>query len=326
MNLESRNFQRKNGQPAQRSGRVINFFTGGWFERYVYLNVASLLHQSNLEFTCIKNAQVSLSNEYDFELDLLFLIDGHPLWVECKTGDHNTYIPRLLDIRRMLSIAPRRSILVVLNVSDSLAEQLSHLHEINVANQSNFLNVIQASLGMTASLPYQTSSKSMIYSTTGLQTFLKKFGLRPLPESRMQVINCLINTVSALEQPQALNEIKLLLAAKLSKPRSQLQDILTAIMRGGCFLDEAGQPIFSAMSPISKLSSSDPNSMESRCLAVYIRAVLDEDPEYFSNFNNLLTFQKVVGTSISDSQIAEAKEAQSSGLLYDETESFEKDE
>jgi len=50
----------------QRVGKVINFFNGGWFERYIYLRILSLLSQNRLEFTCLLNPQITFSNGDDF--------------------------------------------------------------------------------------------------------------------------------------------------------------------------------------------------------------------------------------------------------------------
>ena len=85
----------------QRLGNVTNFFTGGWFERYIYLKILSLLSQNTVKFTCLLNPQITFSNGDDFELDLLFLIDNQPLWFECKTGDYQGYIAKYAETRKV---------------------------------------------------------------------------------------------------------------------------------------------------------------------------------------------------------------------------------
>lgn len=288
----------------QRVGKVINFFTGGWFERYIYLRILSLLSQNRLEFTCLLNPQITFSNGDDFELDLLFLIDGQPLWVECKTGDYQVYIAKYSDARRLLSIPKSRAILIILGIPNDLTASLTNLYDITVANEDNFLERVCAAVGLWGYVQEQESiglpTLSGIVVPSSLYTLLKKAGLRPVPEYRQQVIAELIAVVRSLDQPMTMNEVKSVLANKVRASKSQLQDLLNAIVRSGCLLDDDGLTVLSFTSPFSKLVSNNPSVIESKCIESYVSAVLLVDPTYFENPHNVGEFERIVGGKAPD--------------------------
>lgn len=286
----------------QRVGKVINFFTGGWFERYIYLRILSLLSQDRVEFTCLLNPQIAFSNGDDFELDLLFLIDNQPLWVECKTGDYQAYIAKYSDARKLLGIPKSRALLVILGIPDNLTANLTSLYDITVVNGNNFLKAVCAAVELE--YPQEQEFSGWPTSTSGipssLSTLLNKAGLRPVPEYRRQVINELIALVRSLGQPTTMAEVKSVLAEKVRASKSQLQDLLNAIVRSGCLLGNEGLIVSSFTSPFSKMVSEDPSVIESKCIETYVRAVLLVDPTYFESPHNIGEFERVVGGKAPD--------------------------
>lgn len=288
----------------QRVGKVINFFTGGWFERYIYLRILSLLSQSRLEFTCLLNPQITFPNGDDFELDLLFLVDGQPLWVECKTGDYQAYIAKYSDARKLLSIPKSRAILVVLGISNDLTANLTHLYDITVANETNFPERVCAAAELWGYVQKQESiglpTLTVTVVPSNLSTLFNKAGLRPLPEYRQQVVAELIALVRTLDQPATMAEAKFRLASKVRASKSQLQDLLNAIVRSGCLVDDDGLTVLSFTSPFSKLVSDNPSVIESKCIESYVRAVLLVDPDYFESLHNVGEFERIVGGKAPD--------------------------
>jgi hypothetical protein len=285
----------------QRVGKVINFFTGGWFERYIYLKIFSFLVQNRLEFTCLLNPQITFPNGDDFELDVLFLVNNQPLWLECKTGEYQTHVAKYSNARKVLGIPKQRAVLVVLDISEDISENLTSLYDITVANENNFTKAVLAAVGLSQYQESVAPSYPTITATPGgLSTLLNKASLRPVPEYRQQVINELITLVSSLNQPVSITEVKSVLAEKVQASKSQLQDILNAIVRGGCLLDDNGLTVLSFTSPFSKLVSHDPAVIESKCIESYVRAVLLTEPTYFENPSNIDEFQRVVGGTAPD--------------------------
>jgi len=140
--LSSYQYDRKNKMlyaSPQKKGLVINFITGGWFERYIYLSLCQLLRQSKQFYKSILNPQIVLQNGEDFELDILFLVNNKPFWIECKTGDYQNHVTKYSKMRSVLSIPKDCSLLVILGIREQLTQELTSLHDIHVANENNFL-------------------------------------------------------------------------------------------------------------------------------------------------------------------------------------------
>ncbi|MBX3054411.1 MAG: hypothetical protein KF753_23260, partial [Caldilineaceae bacterium] len=302
----------------QRVGKVINFFTGGWFERYTYLKMVDLLTADQLTYTCLLNPQITFPNGDDFELDLLFLVDSQPLWIECKTGDYAAYITKYSEAKKLLSVPSERSLLVILDIPNELTDNLTDLYEIIVTNEGNFLEKARLSLGLSEIPPAgeagqsaaQPASQRSVQPPTqpaipaempsSISTLLNKVGLRPVPEHRRQVIEELVKVVATFQQPMTMIETKAILAEIVQTSKSQLQDILNAVLRSECVLDGDGTVIPVFTYPFCKLTSEDPADIDQKCVESYARAILWNSPAYFDSPNNVAEFERVVGGKMPD--------------------------
>ncbi len=71
------------------AGDFRDFLNGKWFERFVYQKMAQILTDKGLDYACLLNAKVlSPNGQTAAELDMLFLIEGKPLCIECKSGNY----------------------------------------------------------------------------------------------------------------------------------------------------------------------------------------------------------------------------------------------
>lgn len=132
---------------VQNRGDIKNFFTGIWFERFIYQVVLQTIAKQGLSYTCLINPHIQFVNENRFELDLFFLIAGEPLWIECKTGkEYNAHLPKYFQLRDKLKIPKERAFLVVLGISEDDAANLTNFWNITVANQDNIAEHIAAVL------------------------------------------------------------------------------------------------------------------------------------------------------------------------------------
>jgi hypothetical protein len=128
----------------QDRGDVRSFFNGNWFERFVGHKIHELLQKLNLPYTHLNNPIIKFPNGNKFELDLLFLVEGHPLLIECKTGgDFNAHLKKFSDHQRRLSISPERAFLVILDLENSQTERLSPFWRFKVVNQDQLVPLIQ---------------------------------------------------------------------------------------------------------------------------------------------------------------------------------------
>ena len=69
-----------------------------------------------IEYTYLINPQIILPNGNDFELDVVFLINGEIYWVEGKTGNYQHYINKYSHVANMLNLDKNHSFLVLTDV------------------------------------------------------------------------------------------------------------------------------------------------------------------------------------------------------------------
>jgi hypothetical protein len=120
----------------QENGQVQNFFTGGWFERYVFLRAKEYLASSQRasEIAVLLNPKVVLPDSQDFELDILIGTSSVVLWLECKTGkDYPAYTVRYQEIAtKYMRMSPLHRALVLL---EPLTDEQKH-NSSNVAGMA----------------------------------------------------------------------------------------------------------------------------------------------------------------------------------------------
>lgn len=99
-------------------GRVKNFFTGAWLERYVLQVVKRILAERlgiyNDDQAFI-GTKVLLPDGTHAEFDILVgLTEGKVLWIECKTGEWRDYIKRFQTLNKQFIKLPSEQIGLVL--------------------------------------------------------------------------------------------------------------------------------------------------------------------------------------------------------------------
>ena len=121
-------------------GRVQNFFTGLWLERYAYSRVQRVYTRLLGDWQAEKvllGPNVSLPGGSSAELDLLAgAANGQVIWLECKTGPWQNYVTRFKDINtKYLHQPPELAALVLLEeipesarLSTSELSTLSAIH------------------------------------------------------------------------------------------------------------------------------------------------------------------------------------------------------
>lgn len=295
-----------------RKGEVINFFSGQWFERFVYLKVSQLLSYHDIDYQYLLNPEIVTPEGNNFELDIVFLIDGEPLWIECKTGQYQNYIHKYSQFRKTLKVDKNRSFLVILGLSDRLASGLTKMYDLVVSNENLFIQDINKIL--TTKLQPRTAvtdesnltglrrtikiKPKTIQHQNELLTTLKKAKLRPTPEWRTTVVLQLNEIVNQDNyHPQLLKDIKeqlFLLISGISK--TILIEILNALIMAECLLDIDNQPLYSYHQNLSSVVSDRLEILEQKCLEIYALIICLTDPKYFTNIANIEDFQTVVGT------------------------------
>lgn len=119
-----------------------NFFSGKWLERFVLLsaqravNLVSKELDKELEFSYLLNPQVVLPNDDDFELDLIFHVNGLFYWIEAKSGDHQQHISKYSKISKILNLDFEHSIMVLTDISLDKSAALRSLFSMTVSSLS----------------------------------------------------------------------------------------------------------------------------------------------------------------------------------------------
>ena len=119
-----------------------NFFSGKWLERFVLLSVQRAVNlvskelDKDIEFSYLLNPQVILPNGDDFELDLIFHVNGSFYWIEAKSGNYQQHISKYSKMSRILNLDFEHSIMVLTDISPDKAAALTSLFSMTVLSLS----------------------------------------------------------------------------------------------------------------------------------------------------------------------------------------------
>ncbi len=258
-----------------QSGEITNFINGGWLEIYIARLVENTLNQQAIPFTKLYNPIIDLGNGDTFELDLLYLVRGKALWLECKTGDYQNYVQRYSDMRSRLGLNPAQSILVVTRLERTLANSLSRMHPLTFTNlydlPEHLAKVLDVQVGETPALAAIPVMMDEVEKK--VVALLKRQNLRPQPEVRIVFLQQLVNLFQGEFEPARITEHKDHLANALGLSKSQVQELLNAAKLAGIFLGETGEPMDSFLSPTFTLVSYDVEDLNKRMLQAYAKAL-----------------------------------------------------
>ncbi|MFT0788209.1 hypothetical protein [Synechococcus sp. H55.10] len=117
-----------------RSSQALNFLSGKWLERYVRDKLICLAasQAEKIDFSYITNAQVTLPNGADFEMDLFFHINDQFYWVESKTGEYQDKVQKYSKIASDLGLQKNQVFMVLTDVSQDVKTGLSSLYHLSV--------------------------------------------------------------------------------------------------------------------------------------------------------------------------------------------------
>lgn len=129
-----------------------NFFSGKWLERFVLLTVQKSVNTVSreigreLDFSYLINPQIILPNGNDFELDLIFHVNGAYYWVEAKTGDYQQHISKYSKMSKLIGLDYQHSIMVLTDIQPEKTNALTSLFSMTVYGLS------QLEIGLTETI------------------------------------------------------------------------------------------------------------------------------------------------------------------------------
>jgi len=104
-----------------KDGETQQFLTGGWLEIYVVWLLSKRLrgHLEPSQFQVLFNVKGTLPTGNEFEADLMASINGHLLWLECKTGQWQDYSARFRGLVKVFGTNRKGAGLVLIKTPDS---------------------------------------------------------------------------------------------------------------------------------------------------------------------------------------------------------------
>jgi len=316
---------------TQAGGVAQSFFSGRWFELYLKAKIERILTARKLKFDTLMNACVRLPNGRSRELDLFFLINQEPIWIECKTGAYRDQRDRLRKLRTQMQVPPERSILAVLDVSPASAADRSKRWGLAVTGTDGVEDTILRALGLTQDDDTPQETEATVGETQGgkpatiesaatgqaaattradhstptkpapaipsgeLERFLIRKLLRPQPEQRRAVLEGLLRVLAEGDGPATGDELIARLEPRFPDlTKANLTGIVRATLQGGGLLDNNGQPAKSLKTPIRKIL---PNvaELDARCRRAYAAAIIQADRDWFKDARNQAEFKTTVG-------------------------------
>ena len=127
--------QRRVYAKLSSEGRLQNFVTGGWLERYVKQEVSLALKRRNLQHDLLYNALIVYPNGDKFEVDLLARTPNLFTMVECKTGNYEEALDRHVRMAQDLRIPPKQVLYVLLGVDEKVLDELTRQWGFTFANE-----------------------------------------------------------------------------------------------------------------------------------------------------------------------------------------------
>ncbi len=95
---------------------AINFFTGQWLEFFALKVIRNVELQCEVNLWPLSQVHVLLPNGDQFELDLVFTVNGKLVWVEAKTtDDFERLLPKYKAISELICESSAHAILLWLN-------------------------------------------------------------------------------------------------------------------------------------------------------------------------------------------------------------------
>ena len=128
---------------------TITFFGSLWFKLFLHQSICELLQQKGLRYSAVWDI-TGMEGGKNFQMDLVFMIDGQPFWVACKTTKNYTQpVKRQLNLIERLKFPLDRQIMVL---SEYDAEKVwdeetqAAIQKLSLAGLSQFLPLIEEKL------------------------------------------------------------------------------------------------------------------------------------------------------------------------------------
>jgi hypothetical protein len=294
------------------------FLDGKWFERFVYQKMAQTLTEKGLDHACLLNARIlaPLTGKTEAELDMVFLIEGQPICIECKSGQYKQE-----DARKFAQYAERltldRPCAIFVVLEDYAADielQKPRMETITMTASAQLGSALQTALqSMEASLAETSEDIGTVEETKAdneaaakvLNQVKSRF--RPITPQRALVWQSLTALFGPDRPQEILNFVTLknLLAECIGISKNQINGVLLLLRNAGYFWDEQHNPVMGVGQPIHTLRSLKPEDAEQVFVEEYVKQLLKLDWSFFDEGAQCQQFAATVGVAVPDTTTLE---------------------
>ncbi|MEM9486577.1 MAG: hypothetical protein AAGA83_23115 [Cyanobacteria bacterium P01_F01_bin.116] len=238
------------------------------------------------------------------------MIQGQPLLIECKAGKQfDSGIETFAKHRQRLSLNSENAIFVALELEERLTAVRTIRMGVTVANKDTFLShveklLITRGIGQTVDEP-DVDSAAAVAKTVGeaevlsLSQVFNKKKINLAPEYRKVVLEELVQIFQkqdiSLNFTQLIREIKdKLQNTPHELSRNKITEVLHTLRLSRCFLTKAKRPVLNIGKPVERLTSSNVDTLEQRCLRHYMKEVSKViGPDFFDEPGNVEQFNQL---------------------------------
>lgn len=122
--------------------KIVNFFNGEWLEWFAFMKVIALCQKNKWSYSCTRNMIINFENNDKYEIDVFFLINEKPLFIECKSGEYREYIDKYSRLRKKLFIDKSRYLFLILETDSNKSEGLSTMFDMTFLNQDKLADYV----------------------------------------------------------------------------------------------------------------------------------------------------------------------------------------
>lgn len=128
----------------QMAPKIRSFFNGIWMEWFVLIKMLEFCRENNIRPACTRGINISFPGGNSNELDIFFLTEkGHPVCIECKSGEFRQDINKYLSLRKQLKLEKEQFVLCVFGLSQEQAQGMNSMYDLTFVNENTLLEHIQ---------------------------------------------------------------------------------------------------------------------------------------------------------------------------------------
>ncbi|MDM8567396.1 hypothetical protein QUF74_17315 [Candidatus Halobeggiatoa sp. HSG11] len=126
----------------QTATPIVNFFNGEWLEWFAFMEILALCHKYKFNFAGLRSFKIHFPNKDSNELDIFFLINETPIFIECKSGEFRSFIDKYAKMRKRLNMDTEKFFMLVVDLTDEQMQSLTHMFDITFVNEKTFVKQI----------------------------------------------------------------------------------------------------------------------------------------------------------------------------------------